>query len=59
MVKERTRWSSGDGKVFHVISRVTIGDHVWIHYILEDKEESKEFSCYEESFLARFTPLPE
>lgn len=59
MVKERSRWTSSDGKIFHVIHRVELEGHIWIHYILEDKENSKEFSCYEESFLARFTPLPE
>jgi len=59
MVKERTRWTSSDGKIFHVIHRVELEGHVWIHYILEDKENSTEFSCYEESFLSRFTPLPE
>ena len=59
MVKEGSKWSSTDGKVFHVIHRVELEGHVWIHYILENKEKSKEFSCYEESFLSRFTPLPE
>ena len=59
MVKEGSRWWSTDGKVFHVIHRVEIEGKVWIHYLLENKEESKEFSCYEESFLSRFSPLPE
>ena len=59
MVKEGTRWSSSDGKTFHVIHRVELEGHIWIHYILEAKEDSKEYSCYEESFLSRFTPLPE
>jgi hypothetical protein len=59
MVKEGSRWWSTDGKTFHVIHRVEIEGKVWIHYLLENKEESKEFSCYEESFLARFSPLPE
>lgn len=61
MVKEGTKWWSADGKVFHVIHRVEVGGHCWIHYILESKDQNinKEFSCYEESFLERFSPLPE
>ena len=38
MVKERSRWTSSDGKIFHVIHRVELEGHIWIHYILEDKE---------------------
>ena len=59
MIKEGSRWSSSDGKIFHVIHRVEIEGNIWIHYILEAQEDSKEFSCYEESFLIRFSPLPE
>lgn len=58
MVKEGTRWGSSDGKVFHVIHRIELEGKIWIHYILENKEKSTEFSCYEDSFLLRFTPLP-
>ncbi len=59
MVKEGSRWWSAEGKKFHVIHRIELEGHVWIHYISEDKENPKEYSCYEESFLSRFTPLPE
>ncbi len=59
MVKEGSKWSSSDGKVFHVIHRIELEGHIWIHYILESVNDPKEFSCYEESFLSRFTPLPE
>jgi len=59
MVKEGSRWWSTEGKKFHVIHRIELEGHIWIHYISEDKENSKEYSCYEESFLARFNPLPE
>ncbi len=54
-----TKWWAGDGKVFHVINRIELEGHIWIHYIKEDKENSQEYSCYEESFLSRFSPLPE
>lgn len=61
MVKEGTKWSSIDGKVFHVLHVVEIEGNTWVHYILETKDANvtKEFSCYQESFLSRFSPLPE
>jgi len=59
MVKEGSRWGSADGKKFHVIHRIEIEGKIWIHYLLENGENSIEFSCYEESFLSRFLPLPE
>ncbi len=59
MVKEGTRWWGADGKKFHVIHRIELEGNIWIHYISEDKENPKEYSCYEESFLSRFTQLPE
>jgi hypothetical protein len=59
MVKEGSKWTSSDGKIFHVIHRVEVEGNTWVHYILENKDDPKEFSCYEESFLARFRPLPE
>jgi len=62
MVKVGSKWWSVNGKVFHVIQRVVIEDKVWIHYICENSDyetDNKEFSCYEESFLTRFTKLPD
>lgn len=61
MVKEGSRWCSSDGKIFHVLHVVELEGHTWVHYILEtsDQNINKEFSCYEESFVSRFTPLPE
>lgn len=56
MVKEGTKWMSADGKAFHVIHRIELDGHVWIHYIEENKENCREYSCYEDSFLLRFTP---
>ena len=61
MVKEGSRWWSSDGKIFHVMSVIEIEGHTWVHYILETKDTTitKEFSCYQESFLLRFSPCPE
>jgi hypothetical protein len=56
MVKEGTRWMSADGKAFHVIHRIELDGQIWIHYIEENKENCREYSCYEDSFLSRFTP---
>jgi hypothetical protein len=56
MVKEGSIWYSADGKRFHVIHRVEIDGHAWVHYIEENKENCREYSCYEESFLLRFRP---
>jgi hypothetical protein len=59
MIKEGSKWISDNGKIFHVIHRIELEGKIWIHYILESKEDPKEFSCYEESFLSRFRQLPE
>ena len=61
MVKQGSRWSSTDGKIFHVLHVVELEGHTWVHYIHEttDESQTREYSCYEESFLSRFTPLPE
>ena len=62
MVKVGSRWWSSNGKTFHVIDVITIESKTWVHYICENSDfetDNKEFSCYEESFLSRFSPLPE
>lgn len=59
MVKEGTRWTSYDGKVFHVVHVIEIEGKTWVHYEQDNVEESRCFSCYEESFVSRFVPLPE
>jgi hypothetical protein len=60
-IKNGSRWSGSNGKVYHVLHVIELEGHTWVHYILETKEQdiNKEFSCYQESFLLRFTPLPE
>ncbi len=59
MIKEGSKWSGSDGKVFHVISIIELEGNTWVHYILENAKEPREYSCYLESFLSRFTALPE
>ena len=61
MIKQGSKWDDGKGNIFRVIQIVQIEGHTWVHYIndrlLED--ENREYSCYQESFLSRFSPLPE
>ena len=66
IVKEGSKWSAGVDKVFHVLSVVEIEDHTWVHYIEDSKVRidgtlngEREYSCYIESFLQRFRPIPE
>jgi len=60
MVKEGSRWiSDKTGQTFHVLSVIELEGHTWVHYILEDANDPKEFSCYLESFTPRFRKLPE
>lgn len=56
-VKQGSLWTSGD-KDFTVLHVIELDGHVWVHYRDQDCPECHEFSCYVESFLARFRPLP-
>lgn len=63
-VKEGTLWGSADGKKFRVLHIVKDDDaNTWVHYRDElkgfDKSNSREYSCFLESFTARFSILPE
>ena len=61
--KDGSKWSGTDCKdVFHVLHTIELEGHTWVHYIKETKKETneaREYSCYLESFLQRFRPLPE
>ena len=61
IIKEGSKWDNANGKVFRVIQVVEVEGHTWIHYINDRLPENKnrEYSCYQESFLSRFRPLPE
>ena len=53
-----TLWAGNDRKKFIVISTAVVDGHKWIYYRDEvSPYESREYSCYEESFLQRFAPI--
>ena len=63
-IKEGSIWWDGRDKRFRVISIVEADGHTWVHYKEEPKKwtpanELKEYSCYQESFVQRFSQLPE
>lgn len=57
IIKNGSRWGSTDGKVFYVMHTIEVDGHDWVHYKSFDSDQ--EYSCYTESFLSRFTPLPD
>jgi hypothetical protein len=61
MITTGSVWQSTDGRRFQVITEAEVEGKMWVHYRRIDSEydEPKEFSCYTESFLSRFTKLPE
>jgi hypothetical protein len=59
-LKEGSRWTGNDhSKKFIVLSEVQLDDGVWIYYRDELGDPPREYSCYKDSFLSRFTALPE
>lgn len=56
-----SRWWSGTSAKFIVIDVITIEGYTWVHYRddTDKAEQPREYSCYLESFLQRFTGLPE
>jgi len=60
-IKNGSRWVGTEGRVFVVINRTNLEGKDWIYYRSEQPVDHlpEEFSCYEESFLGRFTLLPE
>lgn len=58
-IKIGSRWWSGQGEKFIVMDIITIEGYTWVHYRDDNnKENPREYSCYLESFLSRFTELP-
>jgi hypothetical protein len=57
MVNIGSKWKSSDSVEFVVISRVEIDGNIWVHYRKENTSPPQEFSCFEQAFLARFTPF--
>jgi hypothetical protein len=59
-IKQGSRWTGSDhSKKFIVLSEVCVDDEVWIHYRDENGDPPREYSCFKDSFLLRFTRLPE
>lgn len=56
-IKEGSLWSGNNGKEFVVLHVVELEGHTWVHYRDQECPECHEYSCYAESFLARFTPI--
>lgn len=59
IIKDGSRWGGSDRKVFIVLNTVEQEGHTWIHYREEVGNPPREYSCYQESFVSRFTALPE
>ncbi len=60
-IKEGSRWTgTGSSKdVFVVLHIVEQEGHTWVHYRKDNSGTPEEYSCFQESFLSRFTQLPE
>jgi len=60
-IKNGSRWSGSDGLVFIVIGTMIIEGKDWVYYRADRPKAGmpEEFSCYTESFISRFRPLPE
>lgn len=62
IIKPGSKWWSGGGKFFRVISVTEIEGKTWVYYredTMSKDVESKEYSCYAESFFQRFSEVPE
>jgi len=55
MVKEGSIWTGSNHVEFIVLHRVVLDDIAWIHYRQNNKDNNSEYSCYEDSFVQRFT----
>lgn len=52
-----SKWAGNDRKVFYIKAIVDIEGHTWVHY--GEYGTDREYSCYRESFLSRFTSIPD
>lgn len=63
MVKVGSIWRTLEDKQFMVINVVEAEGHTWVHYREHNPSkpalECKEYSCYEESFVSRFSESPQ
>jgi len=60
MIKVGSKWVGNENNIFRVIHVIELDDHTWIHYMKDNapEESTREYSCYEESFLSRFREVP-
>ena len=57
-VEVGTHWWAGNEKRFLVVEIIDDeDDNTWVHYI--NTKTEKEYSCYVDAFLQRFTGLPQ
>ena len=63
IIKEGTKWRTSSDKQFVVLHVIEQDGHTWVHYRdeknLPSESAPREYSCYVESFLSRFSPQPE
>jgi hypothetical protein len=59
IIKQGSYWWANGDKKFVVIGEIVIEGIVWVHYRDALGDPPKEYSCYRESFLSRFSALPE
>jgi hypothetical protein len=52
MIKENTVWLGHDHSEFLVLHLIELDGHRWVHY---RDNQGKEYSCYEEAFVQRFS----
>lgn len=57
ILKVGSKWTGGDRKVFYIKAIIDIEGYTWVHY--GEFATDREYSCYRESFLSRFTPMPD
>lgn len=56
--KEGSIWQEQSGITFRVITTIILDNKYWIHYINNGTtNRTREYSCYLESFLERFTEV--
>ena len=51
------RYSGHDGLVFETVDTFLEDNDPWIKY--KNQQTQQEYTCRQEAFLARFSPLPE
>lgn len=60
-IKIGSSWWGGNSAKFVVIGTMIIDGKEWVYYRSAKPKDDmpQEYSCYKESFLSRFTQLPE